>query len=121
MLLTYCVDAAKLYSNFAIKEFIDQNLLARKDISKIKLKDGSEIVFDGSYRMEFPQVDSVLIKNSDGAQKMIALNSIEEVYENKYDGERTSTFIQVIVGVVVIGALFIAALVWINDLSKHHR
>jgi hypothetical protein len=50
------------YSNFTIKEFIDQNLLKGKDISKIKLKDGREIFMTEATEWNFSNRIVCLLK-----------------------------------------------------------
>ena len=98
--LLICSVLQSCYSNFTIKESIDQNLLKGKDITKIKLKDGREIVFDGSNRTEFTKSDSLLIKSSDGTHKMIALNLIDTIYESKLD--EVETFYTIFFGSVAL-------------------
>jgi hypothetical protein len=77
------------YSNFAIANPLNKNILDSKNISKIKLKDGSEFVLDSGSKLEFPNVDNMLIKNSHGTERIIALRLIDEVYESKIDEVKT--------------------------------
>lgn len=78
------------YSHFAINKSIAKEALKKGNISKIKLKDETEINFvNEEYVFVLVEYDSLVYKSSNGIIATTSLDDILQIYEYNFDGGKT--------------------------------